>query len=61
MKYFSGTTRINLCKSNPISDEHIENITKSDSSSAPTFVDRHVLPGINFNAQCLLNKNTFTY
>ena len=31
-----------------MSEENIENITKSDSDFAPTFVDQHVLPDINF-------------
>ena len=35
----------------------IENITKSGSSFAPTFVDNHLLPDINFNGQCLINNN----
>ena len=40
-----------------MSEESIENITKSDSNFAPTFVDHHLLPDINFNAHCLVNKN----
>ena len=49
IKYFTGTTRIDLWKSNGMSEENIENITKSDSKFAPTFVDHHLLPDINFN------------
>ena len=56
IKYFSGTTRINLWKSNGMSEENIESITKSDSNFAPTFVDHHVLPDINFNGHCLINN-----
>ena len=41
---FGNTTRINSWKSNGMSEENIENITKSDSNFAPTFVDHHVLP-----------------
>ena len=41
IKYFSGITRINSWKYNEISEENIENITKSDSNFAPTFVDQH--------------------
>ena len=41
IKYFSGTTKINFRKFNGISQEHIENITKSDSLFAPTCVDHH--------------------
>ena len=37
-----------------MSKENIENITKSDSNFAPTFVDHHVLPDINFNGHCLI-------
>ena len=37
MKYFSGTTWIDLSKSNGMSEGNIENITWSDSNFAPTF------------------------
>ena len=40
-----------------MSEESIENITKSDSNFAPTFVDHHVLPDINFNRHCLIKNN----
>ena len=56
IKYFSGTTRIDLWKSNGMSEENIENISKSDSKFAPAFVDHHVLPDINFNGHCLINN-----
>ena len=56
IKYFSGTTRIDLWKCNGMSEENIENITKSDSNFAPTFVDHHVLPDMNFNGHCLINN-----
>ena len=39
-----------------MSEENIENITRSDSNFAPTFVDHHVLPDINFNGNCLINN-----
>ena len=39
-----------------MSEENIENITRSDSNFAPTFVDHHVLPDINFNGHCLINN-----
>ena len=39
-----------------MSEENIENITKSDSKFVPTFVDHHVLPEINFNGHCLINN-----
>ena len=57
IKYFSGTTRIDSWKSNGMSEENIENITKSDSNFAPTFVDHHLLPDINFNGHCLTKNN----
>ena len=40
IKYFSGTTRIESCKSTVMSEENIENVTISNSTFAPTFVDR---------------------
>ena len=40
-----------------MSEENIENITKSDSNFAPTFVNHHVLPEINFNGNCLIKNS----
>ena len=40
-----------------MSEEIIENITKSDSSIAPTFVDHHLLSGINFNGHRLIKND----
>ena len=40
-----------------MSEESIENITKSDSNFAPTFVYHHFLPDINFNGHCLIKNN----
>ena len=40
-----------------MSEESIENITKSDSSFAPAFVDHHSLPEINLNGHCLIKTN----
>ena len=57
IKYFHATTRIYLWKSNGMSKESIENITKSGSTSAPTFADHHSLPDINFNQHCLIKNN----
>ena len=57
IKYFSGTTQFELWKSNGISDENIENITKSDSNFDPTSVDHHLLLNINFNGHCLIKNN----
>ena len=39
-----------------MSEENIENITKPDSSFAPTFAGHHVSPDINFNGHCLINN-----
>ena len=39
-----------------MSEEYIENITKSESNFAPTFVDHHLLPDITFNSHCLINN-----
>ena len=38
-----------------MSEENIENITKSNSNFAPDFVYHHVLPDININEHCLIN------
>ena len=58
IKYFHGTTQIYSWKSNGMSEESIENITKSDSNFASTFVDHYLLPDMNFNEHCL-TKNKF--
>ena len=47
IKYFSGTTRINSWKSDEMSEENIENITKSNSFFAQTFVDHQYLLQLN--------------
>ena len=39
-----------------MSEENIENISKSDSNLAPNFVDYRVLLDINFNGHCLINN-----
>ena len=39
-----------------MSEENIENITKSDSNFAPTFANSGILPEINFNGPCLINN-----
>ena len=44
IKCFHGATQIYLWKSNGMSEESIENITKLDSNFAPTFVGHHSLP-----------------
>ena len=57
IKYFSGTTRIESQKSNGMSEESIQNITKSDSNFAPTVVDHHLLPELTFNGHCSIKNN----
>ena len=41
---------------NGMSEENIENTTKSDKNFAPSFVDHHLLPDINFNGHSLINN-----
>ena len=40
-----------------MSVENIQNITKSDSNFAPTFVDQHLLSETSFNGHCLMKNN----
>ena len=40
-----------------MSEETIENITKSDGNFAPTFVDHHLLPDMNFSGHCLIKND----
>ena len=35
----------------------MENITKSDSNFAPTFVNHHLLPDLNFNEHCSIEND----
>ena len=60
IKYFSGTGRIDSWKSNEMSEENIENVTKSNSNFAPTFVDHYLLSDIDFNGHCLINNISIT-
>ena len=53
----SGTTRIDLWKPNGMSEENIENVTKSGSNFTPTFADHHILRDTNFNGHCLIKNN----
>ena len=39
-----------------MSEENIENMTKSDSNFASNFAVHHVLPDINFNRHCLIKN-----
>ena len=59
IEYFTGTAPIKLWKPNGISEENIENITKSDSNFTPTFVDHHLLTGMNINGHCLIKRNIY--
>ena len=45
--------------SNGMSEKIIENITKSDRNFAQTFLDHHLLPGMNFNGHCLIKFNIY--
>ena len=54
---FHATTKIYSWKSNGISEESIENIAKSESNFALTFVGHYSLPNINFNGHCLIKSN----
>ena len=56
IKYFSGYTCIDSWNSNGMSEENIEDITKSSSNFIPTFVDHHLLSDVNFNRHCLINN-----
>ena len=56
IKYFSVTTRVESWESNGSSEESIENITKSESNFALTFVDHHLLLDMNFNGRTLFYK-----
>ena len=58
IKYFSGTTWITLWKSNGMSEENVEHITKSDSNLSPTFIDHHLLLDINLDGHCLINSSS---
>ena len=55
-KYFS-TTRIELQKSNGMSEKINKNITKSDSNFGPYFVDHQLLPDMNSNGYFVVKNN----
>ena len=56
IKYFTTMTYVEIWNSNGMSEESIENITKSDSNFASTFFDHHLLPEMNFNGHCLIKN-----
>ena len=39
-----------------MSEENVENITKSDSNFVPTFEGYHLLPDITFSGHCLIRN-----
>ena len=39
-----------------MSEENLENITKSDNNVAPTFLDHHLLPDMSFSGHGLIKK-----
>ena len=39
-----------------MSEENIENISKSDGSFTPILVDHHLLPVTTFSGHCLIKK-----
>ena len=57
IEYFTGTNHIYSSKSNGMSEESIENITKSNNLLILTFVNHYILPYLNFNGHCLINNN----
>ena len=54
IEHFTGTFVIDLWKSNEMSEENIENITKSEKNFTPDFIDHHLLRTINFIRKCLI-------
>ena len=42
-----------------MSEESIENITKSESNFAQTFADHHLLSDMSFNGHCLMKNNIY--
>ena len=48
-------------KSNGISEESIENITKSDNTFAPTFIGFCPLAALKFNGNCLIKNNFYNF
>ena len=60
IKYFSVTIWVESWKSNGMLEKSIENITKSESNFAATFVDHYLLPDMNFNGHRLIKNNIST-
>ena len=57
IRFFSGSNKVYLWKSNEIPKESIENITTTDRNFTPTLNSYYPLPGIKFNGNCLINNN----
>ena len=57
VKYFSGTNKIYLWKSNGISEESIKNIITSNSNFLPALIDYYQLAVAKFVGNCLMNNN----
>ena len=57
IKHFNGTNQNIPWKSNGISEESIENITKWNSLFAIIFVYHYILLDVSFNGYCLINNN----
>ena len=49
IKYSGDTSQIDSWKSNRVSEENIENTTKSDCNFTPAFFDNYLWPDKNFN------------
>ena len=56
IKYFSGTTGIYPWKSDGISEEIIENVTKLSIIFVPSFVNHCLIPDEIFNGSCLISN-----
>ena len=56
IKYFRGTTQIDLWKSNGISKENIKISLDQTAILQQLFFDYHLLPDTNFNLHCLINN-----
>ena len=57
IKCFTSTVLVESWKLIGTSEESIEEITKSDSQFAQTFLNHNSLPDRNFNGHCLIKNN----
>ena len=58
IKYFNGTSQIYSQKSNGMSEESIENITKSNSFFAPTLVNYYIFLDVNYKSMYFLHTKS---